>query len=494
MKTTIYTLLLVLTFSSVGFSQNQFRFTPCHTSLDTNSNLLKFNKLERYNQLISINKSKKMTLDSIGNSDSLAVLGPARFYYDDLGRDTCTIHFNKDDAWKPWHPYFKETISYTKNSQIKEYSEYTFNRVASKWVLYDTRPIHYAADGLSIKEYLIWYNNYNGTMDTLLLTYYQLDSTKKLLFDIDSLFQPYGIEPAYKTTYFYDSADNFTSMIRIRWDKDSSRWENYFKDSINYYKTNLINQHYVYLWNDSTLNWQPLSNSNNFYNSQDLLIQTDNYSSKDSILGYQYFFSYDSNNFPYEMLIKRIDTSYQLKNSERHQRINNQYGDPADYYMFTWDSNISSWSPAIRIKSNFDINYDVDNAIYPFRFQSSIQYNKIILSESFFDYDTTLNQWDTDSFARFYFYSLNEVLHTSKSISNKNTNVYPNPTSDYIHFDIPLNNQDAQIEVFDITGKLIYQAALGNDKNLSVNSFNKGLYLFRIVSQNSTYSGKFMVE
>jgi uncharacterized repeat protein (TIGR03803 family) len=72
--------------------------------------------------------------------------------------------------------------------------------------------------------------------------------------------------------------------------------------------------------------------------------------------------------------------------------------------------------------------------------------------------------------------------------------IYPNPTHGKINIENVLN---AEIEVFDITGRLLVKNKtenLSQTITLDLNGFNPGIYLVRIKEQNSTYTSKIILQ
>ncbi len=72
-------------------------------------------------------------------------------------------------------------------------------------------------------------------------------------------------------------------------------------------------------------------------------------------------------------------------------------------------------------------------------------------------------------------------------LSKNNVEIYPNPANDQITFDLGMNHEVENINVYDLTGKLI-QTFSNIDQSpsfdLDVKSLNEGFYLFKIESKN----------
>ena len=85
------------------------------------------------------------------------------------------------------------------------------------------------------------------------------------------------------------------------------------------------------------------------------------------------------------------------------------------------------------------------------------------------------------------------ALSTTSGISNNTSNaefkVYPNPAND--NFNVNYSISDAQVgtvQVFDVTGKLVYSQKLdanSNSINIETEKWNTGLYSCRIIVNNN---------
>jgi len=69
--------------------------------------------------------------------------------------------------------------------------------------------------------------------------------------------------------------------------------------------------------------------------------------------------------------------------------------------------------------------------------------------------------------------------------------VYPNPTTDHITFSIPENYIGTEIEIYDLSGKIVKVETLMNLQNIiNVSNFQKGIYFYKTIFG----SGKFIVH
>lgn len=61
--------------------------------------------------------------------------------------------------------------------------------------------------------------------------------------------------------------------------------------------------------------------------------------------------------------------------------------------------------------------------------------------------------------------------------------VYPNPATDFLKIDIPNSMNNSNLEIYDATGRLIYQEIITGNHFISTTDFPKGLYVLKIGSE-----------
>ena len=85
-------------------------------------------------------------------------------------------------------------------------------------------------------------------------------------------------------------------------------------------------------------------------------------------------------------------------------------------------------------------------------------------------------------------YRINTIID-NQDINNK-ISAYPNPATTYINFNYPINQDDSEFLITDISGKLVYQ---GNAKTqIDISHLNAGLYFVLIKTSNSIFNGRFI--
>jgi hypothetical protein len=73
-------------------------------------------------------------------------------------------------------------------------------------------------------------------------------------------------------------------------------------------------------------------------------------------------------------------------------------------------------------------------------------------------------------------------------------NVYPNPASEYIVFDVTNISESATVELFDNQGKKVLEEKLPVTGQISISHLAKGYYLYRINNSGIVYKGKIIAQ
>ncbi len=76
------------------------------------------------------------------------------------------------------------------------------------------------------------------------------------------------------------------------------------------------------------------------------------------------------------------------------------------------------------------------------------------------------------------------VLATNENAVRSNISVYPNPVKDFLTVDFNTEKLDnSSFQLFDVSGKVVYQGNLKNAKNqISASSLSVGMYILRITN------------
>ncbi len=118
-------------------------------------------------------------------------------------------------------------------------------------------------------------------------------------------------------------------------------------------------------------------------------------------------------------------------------------------------------------------------------------YNKFIMS---FDFNGTT---DTTFYFDDLFLDVDTTTNNSIHFIDKMTfiSVYPNPTTDYINFDIKTLNKNATVVIYSSNGKKLLTKSIKNGVNqINISNFRNGLYFLQIEDGNRSFSSKIIKE
>lgn len=171
---------------------------------------------------------------------------------------------------------------------------------------------------------------------------------------------------------------------------------------------------------------------------------------------------------------------------------------PVEYLYFTGeveaDHNLIMWTTLTEINNKqFELERSINGG--PFILLEVIEGAGTTNAQQdyyFKDYDVRANgdyyyrlkQVDFDNFSMY-----SDILTLNRFKEGKNVELYPNPVNNQVHIDIHIDElvEEYQIDIFDITGKLVYTEKLeGYNKigsvayTISVNDFIPGVYNLKI--------------
>jgi len=152
-----------------------------------------------------------------------------------------------------------------------------------------------------------------------------------------------------------------------------------------------------------------------------------------------------------------------------------------------WDTETQQWRPIVKYEYTYDNSYTSEDLIV--HFTDEYTRHKLIGS--------TIQTWDlnTEEFANnqrgTYYFSEQTVGITSASAAG--IEVFPNPTNDFITFNIE-NTNSTTVQLYDAQGKHLRTQALAQSNQLSVRHLNSGVYFYQLMYDGEMYGGKFIVK
>jgi len=78
-------------------------------------------------------------------------------------------------------------------------------------------------------------------------------------------------------------------------------------------------------------------------------------------------------------------------------------------------------------------------------------------------------------------------------VVDKNMNVFPNPSRDFIQIDSPTIALDSKFEIYDLVGKQVQSGTL-NENKIDISQLNKGVYLLNVKTQDKVIETKKFIK
>ena len=86
----------------------------------------------------------------------------------------------------------------------------------------------------------------------------------------------------------------------------------------------------------------------------------------------------------------------------------------------------------------------------------------------------------------------------SHAINSDDFKVYPNPSTGILSVELPFSDEDAEVTVVDVTGRVITKANVAANTNspltFNLSSAPKGVYAVKVTLEGETYISKVVIE
>jgi len=292
--------------------------------------------------------------------------------------------------------------------------------------------------------------------------------TYVLEFDYNDNFDRF--EPYYLVEYVYNN-DNI-SVFNYYYDESIGGDFSYRSSSKEVYifDDNLLNidVSYYYYWSESEESFKINDRSTYFYEN-DKLDET-------------YHDSWDSNQS--EFINYSADTYLFYEGTNQLKQENTYY----------WSSEDQSYSPGYAIVlSYFDnnsikeyIDYDFDESLQDFVPSFSEYFNdmtenetNILTTGDNYIWDSNFDRWEGQNDNVRYYYTKNSTLSIPNT-SEISTNIFPNPTSNYLTIKSQKDLSDSKFELFDIAGKKVYSTKLKESNIINIENLQSSVYFYKL--------------
>ncbi len=495
---TLFSIIILLSFLSINLYAQDFN----PLSNQRESAIKRVKAIEAYNAQNRV-LSNQQVLDSML---FIPLNGPnnawiQKFFYDEFGRDTLHIYYLSPDSNSSGRYSFVRNMFNSKNllySQIntsyysknpskiwKDKNTFTYN---SKNLIIEDR--HYVWDSkFNLKSNRVYSRNINGDLTSVIRYTYNLDNNTG--------------RPQYKDEYIFNNQNLETSHTYLDWNIVQWAWQNHWKSVTSYNSISEVDSTIELSWNGNNTQWDTMGVVRYTYDIHgNREKSTHIYYTPNKHISFILNYCYNTNNQltgyltnAYDSLAQQFTDTYKV-----NSKWNNQ-GDIINQLNYHKNQNTNQWDSLERMDYYYNSNFLTNNIVYPYSFNYiklsshlSLNHkpNYMLLNVNRYFFDSTSNNWQNWDNVSYYYSSKN--VNSINIVSNKQVRCYPNPTQDKIYFDIPPSILNPQIYIYDITGKLVLEAVLPTNHQLSTKHLESGVYIFKITSNNHIYSGKFIVE
>lgn len=342
----------------------------------------------------------------------------------------------------------KEVVLYDNNFRQEGLNRYNYSN--NTWVHVGILSLSYDQQG-NITEFL------NKTIDTA--SGVAQDNWKEsYTYDVNNFSIRYtastwgnNVWTETRRSFYTPNPSGQTSDIyTLNWNKTSQQWDSSYYFVFIYDNNGNFTQKTTYRYVSGS--WVESTKIENMYNSNNLKIQATSYSWNgqwDRVSQYNY--TLDANN---NIVFAQSDK---------------------------WKNN--QWEPSLRYNKDFDMSYTSNDLITPYWYNE----NNLLRSQNV---ELVIGgNWTLVDSMQYYYspQTVNSVL----DLETKQVEVYPNPVTDMVTFQIPNDVINPTVEVYDMKGMLMISRRL-QATTLDVSFLGKGAYYFLIIDKDITYSGKLM--
>lgn len=342
-----------------------------------------------------------------------------------------------------------------------------------------------------------------------------------------------------KTIYIYDSIQNTKSSLSSRWDVLSSSWVSTSK-SDTYYDRNAKDSLEINSdWNNPAKKWVERNKTGYTYDNHgnNTLIASKYFDDElmDWVDSDKKEMTYDENG--YDTL--EIQSTWAVQTgwtaSYKIRKVYDENGNNILSFLYSWDqTDFSKWLLYSRTERTFDLNgnmilsmpfsWDLFSSQWlppQYKFESVFDGNGYLVSDSSCVWNpgsqssgqwisTSKNEYTnndegsvtrmltfiSDGFSPWlaayratYFYPGRQVTLVP-GISDHQIMFYPNPSREFVTFNLPDISVSTKIEIWDMEGRKLLEQVLPGDHTVNIRFLDEGMYICKIESEGRVYGCK----
>ncbi len=310
-----------------------------------------------------------------------------------------------------------------------------------------------------------------------------------------------------KNEFIYDSNRNQTQNILYYWNND--QWENASKTEYVFDANKNMTQAIEYGWDGE--NWNTSAKYETFFDANENITEFvfSEWNNDEWVKAAKYEYQYDANgNMTLSKLIY-IDEGENFTYS-KEESVYDDFGNRILYSFFEIDFENEELPliPVWREEYAYDNNFSFNDLILPFNpddFENDSEFDVQVVLQ--FDFtlmfkhklvQLTYYEGDGDSWMMTddynIYYSEQNITGVGGLNLTNNVSVFPNPAVNQVTFKLDASVNQFAVEFYDIQGKLVMSKTTENNRPVSIESLNKGLYFYRLSENHNIYSGKLIVK
>ena len=433
--------------------------------LNTKAIYLYHNKSEVYSYTYDINNRISSELKYQGSDDYYSSK-QKKYKYDNVGRISEIYYESKlvdDNSSYNSSSYKSKVFLVYDGDMLKQENGFYWDNINSIW----------RNGGKTVYEKT---SNYE-----IIKQFYRLNNQEFALGEYDSTFFNSANKPEYRLVQIY----SMDSLCMLNGAEMSYEYLN---------DTQLISVHqnFYQIPNNSDYNYNVKYFSSYNYNENDKLIKYQKYTfNNDSLIFKLWFeetFQYDTiGNIVYWESVSKIQDTLVYFSHIRHMSYDysTSYNNISNNIMKN-DDFIPHTSIILDFNSNlqfYNIKYYDNSFLIPVNAVSKVYTKDKQLKEPYENGRYNYYDWNLKT--------LNYKHLTAKSFEKPQISIIPNPTADNLRFFIAEPYDNAIVQIFDISGKLVMEKEV-RDNYIDVSVLRSGLYILSVKTEGGFWSDKFV--
>lgn len=406
------------------------------------------------------------------------------FLYDASGNVTRNTYFEWSGS--QWDNISKEDYTYDENRHLAStvYSDWNGTGWAKNWKFertYDSKGNPLKNSGYSWTG-SVWENYY--------IAEFKFDSNDRIMaFTSKVKFDGVWTNET-KEGYSYNDAGNLTEFSQYRW--ENNQWVDHIEIKYTFDDSGNQLQWVQYFWDG--LGWNEDGKVDYIYNENNKITQSGWYAWSTELNDWLYQgglkITYDANG---------NQILFEIFNNELNTwKVESAYDDSGNKIAVTdyiWDEQSLKLVPSTKVEYFYETEFSFEDLILPaisegFSFELDLFTSKMTRA--------AYSDWDGAGWTFDYDYTLSYSDNILTGVKNLNmatgVTTYPNPATDQVIFRIDDSSDGFTVNLYNIRGELVLSQVSYNNKTVSVESLNEGMYFYYISKDLNSYTGKFMVK